>query len=206
MNLPDQRKPYFDFFKNFESPLLNICWEIEVNDFTGKCKIAEISSYHFLVHSLTKACLNVEAFLWRTDREHQPIRVDSLTPSFTVMKPDGNFNFCTLPFEDNIFDFNHSCELAKKASQESQGLSSDEEGRVDYIFITSIPWMRFTSIQHPVHNLKRVNVPSFAFGKFIKENGKIKIPFAVQGHHGFIDGIHMHQLERELIKNLNSDF
>lgn len=203
--ISEKRRPYFDFFHSFQSPLLNITWEVETEDFTAKCKREGVSSYQWLVYSLCKACLEVEPFLWRLDEKGEPTKVSTLTPSYTVMKEDGNFNFCTVPYHSDFKTFLAKSLVVKEVAQKHpDGLTNDEPGRIDYLFITSIPWMKFTSIQHPVFDIKNVHVPSFAFGKFQVENGRIRFPFSVQGHHGFIDGLHMHQLEVALKKALSA--
>ena len=122
-----------------------------------------------------------------------------------MLKPDGNFNFCTVPFQADFRDYLKQSLETKAAMEHAPGLAHDEEGRIDYLFITSIPWMRFTSIQHPVFDLAKMHVPSFAFGKFHVENGKIRFPFSVQAHHGFVDGLHMYQLEVALKQQLALD-
>lgn len=202
MSLPASRKPYFDFFNAFEQPYVNIAWEVETFDFTKQCKAKNISSYHYLVHALSAACLEVEPFLWRVGLDGEPVKMNWITPSFTVMKPDGNFNFCTLPFKRDPLEFERDCLKAKALSRNAPGLTPDEAGRLDYIFITSLPWMKFSFIQHPVFNLKKNHIPSFAFGKFDIQGEVLKFSFAVQAHHGFVDGFHMHQLEVALKKNL----
>lgn len=205
MSLTPERQPYFNFFNAFQSPLLNITWEVETEDFTARCRAAGVPSYQWLVHALCRACLEVEPFLWRLGHDGKPTKVSTLTPSYTVLKPDGNFNFCTVPFQDEFKSYlKHSLEMKAK-SETTPGLAHDEPGRIDYLFITSIPWMRFTSIQHPVFDLAKVHVPSFAFGKFHIEQGKIRFPFSVQAHHGFVDGLHMHQLEVALKNQLALD-
>ena len=202
MSLAPARRPYFDFFNSFQSPLLNITWEIETEDFTARCRAAGVPSYQWLVHALCRACLQVEPFLWRLGSDGEPTKVSTLTPSYTVMKTDGNFNFCTVPFQTDFRSYLKQSLAMKAKCETSAGLAHDEPGRIDYLFITSIPWMKFTSIQHPVFDIAKVHVPSFAFGKFQVENGRIRFPFSVQAHHGFVDGLHMHQLESTLVKEL----
>lgn len=200
------RQSYFNFFNTFQSPLLNITWEVETEDFTERCKAAGVSSYQRLVHALCGACMDVPEFRWRLGADDQPTLVSTLSPSYTILKPDGHFNFTTVPYQEDFSEYLKVSLAAKARSEAAAGLSLDEEGRIDYLFITSIPWMRFTSIQHPVQELSRVHVPSFAFGKFVRENGKIKFPFSVQAHHGFVDGVHMHRLEEALKQRLKKNF
>ena len=192
------RESYFNFFNGFQSPFLNITWEVETVDYTQRCKDLGVSSNQWLVHALCGACMDVPEFRWRLGVNGEPTMVNTLTPSYTTLKPDGHFNFTTVPYQEDFNEFLKVSLAAKTRAEEAPGLSLDEEGRIDYIFITTIPWMRFTSIQHPVQELHRVHIPSFAFGKFTREKGKIRFPFSVQAHHGFVDGVHMHRLEEAM--------
>lgn len=45
MSLTPERQPYFNFFNSFQSPLLNITWEVETEDFTARCRAAGVPSY-----------------------------------------------------------------------------------------------------------------------------------------------------------------
>lgn len=198
------RESYFNFFNTFQSPLLNITWEVETDDFTVRCKDLGVPVYHWMVHALCGACMDVPEFRWRLGSDDKPTMVSTLSPSFTIMKPDGHFNFNTVPYQEDFREFHRLAMASRLRAEASPGLSLDEEGRIDYLFITSIPWLRFTSIQHPVQELGRVHIPSFAFGKFTKEPGRIKFPFSVQGHHGFVDAVHMHRLEEAFKVRLKS--
>jgi chloramphenicol O-acetyltransferase type A len=69
----------------------------------------------------------------------------------------------------------------------------DEPGRDDLIYLTCMPWVSFTSIVHPIHMHPVDSVPRIGWGKFFEENGTMKMPLAVQGHHSLVDGYHVGQ-------------
>lgn len=202
MNQPFERKEYFDFFSNFHLPYLNLTWEMELEDFSPECKKRNISRFQWLIYNLCRSLMSIDAFMWRLDLEENPKRVKSLSPSYTVLNQQKNFNFTSFPFDAHWPTFLNRSLKSKAEAEESQKLLKDETGRLDYIFITTLPWLRFTSIQHPIFDPRRVHIPSFAFGAFKQENGKINFPFSVQAHHGFVDGYHLHLLDLELKKNL----
>ena len=66
----------------------------------------------------------------------------------------------------------------------------DEEGRDDLLFLTSLPWVSFTGVIHPMC-LNPDCIPRFAFGKFFPEGERLKMPLNVQAHHALVDGVHM---------------
>ena len=66
----------------------------------------------------------------------------------------------------------------------------DEPGRDDLLFVTSIPWVSFTNITHPISMHPVDSIPRISWGKYFEENGKTKLPLSVQAHHALVDGIH----------------
>jgi chloramphenicol O-acetyltransferase len=75
----------------------------------------------------------------------------------------------------------------------------------EQVFVTCIPWLAFTSIQHPSASLAQPDIPSFAWGKYRDApNGRLELPFSVQAHHGFVDGFHIHQLAQQIAAELDA--
>ncbi len=205
MNLPPDRQQYFDFFSKFHSPYLNLTWEMQLKDFSPECRRLGISRFQWLIYNLCRSLMNVDAFMWRLDSQSKPVQVKTLSPSYTVLNPQKNFNFTSFSFDANWQTFLERSLRSKVEAEAAEKILADESGIIDYIFITTLPWMKFTSIQHPIFDPHRVHIPSFAFGAFEESQGQICFPFSVQVHHGFVDGYHLHLLEVEMKKNL-SDF
>jgi len=72
----------------------------------------------------------------------------------------------------------------------------------DQVFVTCMPWLDFTSIQHPMASLATPDIPSLAWGRFRDGPGGLQLPFSVQAHHGFVDGWHIHLLGRQVAAEL----
>ncbi|WP_253198227.1 MULTISPECIES: CatA-like O-acetyltransferase [unclassified Clostridium] len=100
------------------------------------------------------------------------------------------FSFCTAEFIDGFKEFkiNTSNEIERTKNNVSIGNGT---GRDDLIYTTSIPWVSFTSITHPIQMNPVASVPIIAWGKYFEENGKIKLPLSVQVHHSLVDGAHV---------------
>jgi chloramphenicol O-acetyltransferase type A len=92
---------------------------------------------------------------------------------------------------------------AKSEGQTEYFVREDVEGRDDLVYITCIPWVSFTNLSHTVSFNKNDAVPRLAWGKFFEQNGKTVMPFSVQAHHSFVDGIHMGMYYDRLQKHLD---
>jgi chloramphenicol O-acetyltransferase type A len=67
----------------------------------------------------------------------------------------------------------------------------DVEGRDDLIYITSVQWVSFPHMSQTISLNKDDSVPRLAWGKYFVQGDKILLPFSVQAHHSFVDGIHV---------------
>jgi chloramphenicol O-acetyltransferase type A len=83
-------------------------------------------------------------------------------------------------------------------------LSADDQGRDDWLFMTAIPWISFTSIMPPLKLYPADSVPRLSWGKFFQEGKALKMPLSVQGHHAVIDGVHVGWFYDEFQKNLQN--
>ena len=93
--------------------------------------------------------------------------------------------------------------LAKKTEENQTAYFTGPMGNDIYQF-SSFPWVSYHHISHTDSGNKDNAVPLFDWGKFYEKNGKILLPFSVQVHHSFVDGIHIGKLA-ELLQNYLSD-
>lgn len=201
----EKRRDRFELFDSMESPALNITFKLEVPDFRPFCKEKGYPPFHFFLYYLFKALMNVKNFRYRV-YQGEVILIDRMIPSYTILNEENIFNFTRFEFSEDVSEFIKRSLSAKEESMKAKELihsASDVSARdlKDYIFITSLPWIDFTSIQHPVGKFKSADIPSLAWGKFTTlPEGKISMPFSVQAHHGFVDGYHIHLFSEEIHK------
>ena len=77
------------------------------------------------------------------------------------------------------------------ASARANPSLKDEPGRDDYLFISSLPWVRFTSVSHPIQMNPVDSIPRITWGRFAEEHKRVIVPLSVQVHHGLADGYHV---------------
>lgn len=199
----EKRIDRFRLFDSFENPLINLTFRLEVPDFRPFCKKNGYPPFHFFLYALFQSLMKVDNFLYRIYKG-EVIKIDRLIPSYTVMNMHQVLNFTRFENSSELKTFIERSLEAKKESEASEKLlheaSTFTEREIrDYVFITSIPWLDFTAIEHPVAKHKSADIPSIAWGKFTESKaGMIEMPFAVQAHHGFVDGYHMYQLAEAL--------
>lgn len=92
---------------------------------------------------------------------------------------------------------------AKQAAEEQKEYFTGPLG--NYVFqFSPMQWVTYTHISHTNSSKKDNATPLFDWGKFYERDGKLWLPFSVQAHHSFVDGLHIGKLVEKLQAELNS--
>ncbi|WP_432664169.1 chloramphenicol acetyltransferase [Wukongibacter baidiensis] len=186
-----KRKNHYNHFRKLDYPHFNVCGNLDITNFYKYIKEKEYPFFISILYAVTKTAKSIKEFRYRI-RDDKVVEHENVTPSFTVMGEDEVFSFCAVKFVDEFNEFKISA--SKEIEKVKNNISlQDEPGRDDYIFITSIPWVSFTSVTHPIQMNPVDSIPRIAWGKYFEENGRIKLPLSVQAHHALVDGVHVGQ-------------
>jgi len=182
------RREHYLFFKSFDYPYFSLCADMDITHFLPMIKERKISFTAAIMYLVARVANGIPEFRQRI-REDGPIEHDIVHPSATILSKDDLFTFCTAIYKEDFLAF------AKDTEQEILRIKTEPslEEKIDddsMLFMTSIPWVSFTSFMHPVKLSPADSVPRFAWGKFREEGQKFIMPLAVQGHHALMDGLH----------------
>ncbi|MEW6021739.1 MAG: CatA-like O-acetyltransferase [Pseudomonadota bacterium] len=203
----ERRRDRFDLFDRMDSPAVNLCFTMDLPDFRPWCKAQGLPPFHVLLCAVLRSVLAIPNFRYRVF-EGEVIEIDRLMPSFTVTNQHQDLNFALFDWSDDLREFVRRSVAARDEAGAMLELNNAYAGLSprqvkDQVFITCIPWLDFTSIQHPAATLGSPDIPSLAWGKFKDApNGRLALPFSVQAHHGFVDGYHIHQLAQQIAAEL----
>lgn len=183
------RKNHYKYFKGLSYPQFSICANVDITEFYKFIKETGEPFFISMLYIAMKAVNDIKEFRYRI-REDQVVEHDIIRPSFTTMTDEGVFSFCNAKYVLNFDEFKRATsELIEKTKK--QGSIEDEPGKDDLVYVTSIPWVSFTNITHPIHMNPVDCIPRIAWGKFFEDNGKRKLPLSVQVHHALMDGAHV---------------
>ena len=205
----ERRRDRFDLFDGMDSPAVNLCFTLDLPDFRPWCKAQGLAPFHVMLCAVLRAVLKVENFRYRVF-DGAVICVDQLVPSFTVKNQHGDLNFAMFDWTDDVREFVARGQAARDEAagmvalnQKYRTLSPRQAKQ--QVFVTCIPWLDFTSIQHPTAALATPDIPSLAWGRFRDAaGGRLQLPFSVQAHHGFVDGYHIHLLAQRIAVELDA--
>lgn len=205
----ERRRDRFELFDRMDSPAVNLSFTMDLPDFRPWCKEQGLPPFHVLLCAVLRAVLKIENFRYRIF-DNEVICIDRLTPSYTVVNQHHDLNFAQFAWSDDLREFVARSLAARAEASSMSGLNDTYQGMSpreckNQVFVTCIPWLDFTSIQHPMASLGQPDIPSLAWGKFRDgANGRLQLPFSVQAHHGFVDGYHIHLLAQTIAAELSA--
>jgi chloramphenicol O-acetyltransferase type A len=183
------RRKHFEVFNGFDYPHFNLCAGVDVTAFFPAMRQAGISFTVGVIYLLAKTANGIPEFRTRI-RGQQVVEHEVVHPSASVMAEGDLFSFCTMAYEPDFPAFAEQAARRMAWFQQHPTLE-DEPGQDDLLFLSSIPWVSFSGLTHPIHMHPVDSVPRLTWGKIFDQDGRLKMPLSVQGHHALMDGVHV---------------
>jgi chloramphenicol O-acetyltransferase type A len=173
-----------------------MCANVDVTEFHPLVKRRGVSFTIALVYVIARAANAIPEFRYRI-RGREVVVHEVVHPSTTILIDEDVFSFCYFEYMDNFSLF------AEKAAEQiacvrQHPTVENMPGRDDFLYMTGIPWVSFTSFMHPLNLQPADSVPRFAWGKYFAEGERLKMPLSVQAHHALMDGVHMGRFYKEV--------
>jgi chloramphenicol O-acetyltransferase type A len=187
------RRRHFETFIQFDHPHFSLCANVDITHYAAWTKQQGISRTIAIAHLLAAAANQVAELRLRIRSQAGSLIVvehEVVHPSFVVLTPAELFSFCTVPFSADLDEFAGTAGTCIRTAQQDPRLE-DEPGQDDLLFMTSIPWVSFTSITHPIRLNPVDSTPRIAWGKFFQEGEHLHMPLSIQAHHSLVDGVHV---------------
>ena len=179
----------FETYRHFDYPHFNLTANLDVDQFTAAVKARSASFTVAVVYALARAANELQPFRLRIQGE-QVVEHERVNPSFTVLLDDERFSFCTVEYVNDFRAF--AAGAAERIEQvRHHPTLEDEAGQDDLLFMTSIPWVSFTSMQHPIHMHPADSIPRLGWGRTFEDQGQLRMPLSVQVNHALMDGLHV---------------
>ena len=202
----DRRKTY-EWFKTFKNPTYGVNVNLDVTKLVKYTKETNSSFFINFLFILVKSLNDIPEMKQRfVDKE--PVEYDVCNPGITVLTKNDTFENVRFSYVDNYHEFyNIAKENIDKAKNEDI-LTSDSynlENTYNEYYITSVPWINFTGVTHPIpEDVNSLSVPRICFGKFVLNNEKYEMPFNITVSHVFVDGLHISKLLKKIESYLDN--
>jgi len=183
------RRKQYEFFKAMDYPHINVCFPLDITILKTYCKDRGVSITHSILYISARTANSIREFRLRI-RGEQVVIHDQVDPSYTVLRADESFSFCTVEYSDDAKTLMERAVVQQKKVYAEMVLQ-DEPGRDDYLYISVLPWISFTNTTHPVNMNPVDSIPRLVWGKFYTAENKTLLPYSIQVHHALADGVHM---------------
>lgn len=184
------RKKHFDYFRSMNHPHYSITANVDISSFLQRINDENLKFTPSMVYQLSAVAHQIPAFLQRI-RGEEAVQHEFVHPSFSVStKVSDVFSFCRVDYQGEFKDF-YQRAINKIEQMQSNPVFEDEEGRDDFLYLSAVPWVSFTSISHAMHYHPHDSIPRISWGKYFKDGDKTLMPLSLTAHHALVDGRNM---------------
>ena len=194
-----KRAAHCAVFRNSLEPAFCVTFELDITNFLYRIKEENYSFTMAMIYAVSKCANEIEQFRYRFI-DGQVALFDKINTAFTYLDKETElFKVVTVPMCDTLEEY---VPLAVKTAQEQKEYFTGPLGN-DVFQFSPMPWVSYTHISHTNSGKKDNATPLFDWGKFFERDEKIILPFSVQAHHSFVDGLHIGKLYESIQKYLN---
>ena len=194
----DPRSGQFEYFRRMTFPFAGITAEVDITDFMA----ARQGRPFFLsmLYAVTRAANGVPQLRRRIRPDGSIVEYDWCAPSYTAMKPDGVYVYCSveerLPYAEFV-------DLGRRRQREvlQRGTLTEDGDPLSFFFVSSLPWLHYSQLEHPAVSADDSN-PRISWGKALTAGGRTTLPVSLYVNHALADGLHISQFFANLEKEL----
>lgn len=194
-----KRAMHCQVFRNSVEPAFCVTLELDITDFLRKVRENNYSLTLALVYAVSRCANEIEEFRYRFV-DGNVVLYDRINTAFTWLNRETElFKVVNVPMQDTMEEY---VRTASEAAEEQKEYFTGPLGN-DVFQFSPFPWVSYTHISHTNSGKKDNATPLFDWGKYFEREGRIILPFSVQAHHSFVDGIHIGKLIDLLQEYLN---
>ncbi len=195
-----KRAMHCEVFRNYVEPAFNITTELDITNFLKVVKSKGLSFTISMVYAVSKCANEIEEFRYRF-LDGEVVLYNQIQTSFTYLDSETElFKVICVDMQEALEEY---VALAQKIIKEQKTYFTGPLGN-DVFQCSALPWISYTHISHTNSGKKEVATPMFSWGKYYERNNRIMLPFSIQAHHSFVDGLHAGKLADGLQNYLNS--
>lgn len=195
-----ERTAHYQIFRNYAQPQYCVTFELDITHFLEVIRKQKYSFTFSFIFAVSKCANQIKEFRYRFV-EGKPVIFDKINTAFTYLDKNTElFKVVNVEMTDTMDEY---ITLATKKEQTQNEYFTAPLGN-DVFQFSAFPWITYTHISHTDSGKKDNATPLFDWGKYFEQDGKIMLPFSVQVHHSFVDGVHIGKLADVLQNYLNT--
>ncbi len=194
-----KRALHCQVFRNSIEPSYCVTFELDITNFLKKIRAMKLSFTFSLIFVVSKCANDIEEFRYRF-LDSQIVLYDRINTAFTYLdKHNDLFKVVNVEMQETLESY--VAAAVQKAINQKEYFTGPLGN--DVFQFSPMPWVSYTHISHTSSGKKDNATPLFDWGKYFEREGKIILPFSIQAHHSFVDGVHIGKLSDSLQNCLN---
>ena len=186
-------------FRDSIEPAFCITFELDITNFLRRIKEENYSFTMAMIYAVSKCANKIEEFRYRFV-DGEVVLFDQIDTAFTYLEKETElFKVVTVPMLKTMQEY---VAVASRTAREQKAYFTGPLGN-DVFQFSPMPWISYTHISHTNSGKKDNATPLFDWGKYFEKEGKVLLPFSVQAHHSFVDGLHVGKLSEAIQKYLD---
>ncbi len=187
------RRDHYAWFRSLDYPYVAVTFEVDVT----RLKEARGSLFAGMSFAILEAVNAVPELRQRIrvgdDGADVVVEHDSVDAGVTVDTGDGLFTYVCMERQAEVGAWAEVVRAATASVAGRPHLDPFDGGRDDLVYLSCLPWIRFTEIAHPMptNRARPDSVPRISWGKVVQEGGRFVGPVNIQAHHALVDGVHL---------------
>lgn len=197
------RREHFAFFRKVDLPFYNVNTQVDITGLPELAKSKSISINSLLIFLTIQSMNQIDNFRYRI-RDDSVYLHDAVHPSFTHLKKGEElFRIITMDFDNDLKRFDDKLKQAVEESTSYFDLSK-AAGRDDLVFMSSLPWISFTGLDHTLSLDKDDAIPRVSWGRYVTNAEQTLLPFNIRVNHVVVDGLHVGLFFEEFARQIKS--
>ncbi|MGL9746580.1 CatA-like O-acetyltransferase [Enterococcus sp. DIV0170] len=189
-----KRAMHCKVFRNCVEPAFCVSFELDITNFLQKIREKHYSFTFAMIYSVTVCANQIEEFRYRF-LDGRVVLYDQIDTAFTYLDKETElFKVVNVPMEETLEAYIASA--AKKAEEQKEYFTGPLG--TDVFQFSPMPWVSFTHVSHTNAGKKDNATPLIDWGKYFQREDRILLPFSIQAHHSFVDGLHIGKLANAL--------
>lgn len=189
-----KRAMHCKVFRDCVEPAFCVSFELDITNFLQKIREKHYSFTFAMIYSVTVCANQIEEFRYRF-LDGRVVLYDQIDTAFTYLDKETElFKVVNVPMEETLEAYIASA--AKKAEEQKEYFTGPLG--TDVFQFSPMPWVSFTHVSHTNAGKKDNATPLIDWGKYFQREDRILLPFSIQAHHSFVDGLHIGKLANAL--------
>lgn len=174
---------------------------MDVTAFLKKIRRLRMPFTFGMIFTTAKCANDIEEFRYRF-LGGKVVLFDRINTTFTYIDKNSElFKVVNVEMRDTLEEYVVEAEKTALAQKEYFTGPSGS----DVFQFSPIPWVSYTQMSHTFSGDKENACPLFNWGRYFERDGRFLLPFSVQVHHSFVDGLHIGRLVDKLQEALNEE-